>query len=332
VAKATEDPLVGTLLDERYRVLERLGTGGMGSVYRAERITLGRSVAVKFLHPSLGNRPAFVERFQREAMAMSKLYHVHCAAVHDMGVHQGSPYLVMEYIPGRTLADDLQSGALPPRRAILIMRQVLEALRYLHRRNIVHRDLKPRNVMLVSSSGGSDFVKVLDFGMAKLLTGERREITVQGTIVGTPSVMAPEQIRQGRVDGRTDIYAAGVMLYEMVVGHKPFQHPDWNTLLRMQLEEMPRAPHEIVGSDACPPALEAIIFRALAKEPKERFQSAEEMSNALGAALSDSPEIVLPAPKAPRRLRRAVTVLVAALLMVAAYLAFNHFGGWGPIN
>jgi serine/threonine protein kinase len=320
-----EDPLVGALLDDRYKVLERLGSGGMGSVYRAERVTLGRSVAVKFLHPGLGNRADFVQRFHREAMAMSKLYHVHCAALYDVGVHLGGPYLVMEYIPGRTLATDLQSGPLPPRRAILIMRQVLEALRYLHRRNIVHRDLKPRNVMLVSSSGGQDFVKVLDFGMAKLLTGERREITVQGTLVGTPSVMAPEQIRQKPIDGRTDIYAAGVMLYEMIVGHKPFQHPDWNTLLKMQLEEMPPSPRQLLGPDAVSPALEAVILRALAKAPKDRFQTAEEMSDALGAALVDAPEtVVLPPP--PRRLRGLVTVLVAALLMIAAYLAFDRFG------
>jgi serine/threonine-protein kinase len=321
--ESNADPLIGQLLDGRYRVLERLGSGGMGSVYRAERVNLERTVAVKFLHPSLGSRSDFVQRFQREAVAMSKLYHVHCAALQDFGVHDGAPYLVMEYIPGRTLAADLQSGPMAPRRAILIMRQVLEALRYLHRRNIVHRDLKPRNVMLVSSSGGSDFVKVLDFGMAKLLTGERRDITVQGTLVGTPSVMSPEQIRQGQVDGRTDIYAAGVVLYEMVVGHRPFQHPQADVVMRMHLEEMPVSPRKLLGPAAVGPALEAVIFRALAKDPKNRFQSAQEMSEALAAALPEA-ESTPGRSLTTRPARRILPIIIATLLLIAAMLVVNR--------
>jgi serine/threonine-protein kinase len=319
------DPLIGQILDDRYRILERLGGGGMGSVYRAERVSLGRAVAVKFLHPNLGSRSDFVQRFQREAMAMSKLYHVHCAALYDCGVHRGAPYLVLEYIPGRTLAQDLLSGPLPPHRAIAIMRQVLEALRYLHRRNIVHRDLKPHNVMLVNSSAGFDFVKVLDFGMAKIVAGERRDITVQGLIVGTPSVMAPEQIRQGAVDGRTDIYAAGILLYEMVVGHKPFQHTETEKLMRMQLESAPVPPRRLLGEDALGPGLEAAILKALAKDPRERFQSAEEMSGALAAAAAEAEQIQ---PKAQRRRSSwgLILALVVLVLAGAAALAFQYRG------
>jgi eukaryotic-like serine/threonine-protein kinase len=315
------DPMLGQIVDERYRLIERLGGGGMGSVYRAERVTLGRSVAVKFLHPSLGNRADFVQRFQREAMAMSKLYHVHCAALYDCGVHGGTPYLVLEYIPGRTLASDLQSGPMEPRRAVVIIRQVLEALRYLHRRNIVHRDLKPQNVMLVSSSSGADFVKVLDFGMAKVVAGERRDITVQGFIVGTPSVMAPEQIRQKPVDGRTDVYAAGILLYEMVVGHKPFQHPETEKLMKLQLEAPPVPPRQILGRDALDPTIEAAILRALAKDPRDRFQSAQEMSDALVPALGGEP---LTAPR-PRAARRLAPWVVTALLILIAVLAVQRF-------
>jgi serine/threonine protein kinase len=311
------DPMLGQIVDERYKLIERLGGGGMGSVYRAERVTLGRSVAVKFLHPNLGSRPDFVQRFQREAMAMSKLYHVHCAALYDCGVHGGTPYLVLEYIPGRTLASDLQAGPMEPRRAVGIIRQVLEALRYLHRRNIVHRDLKPQNVMLVSSSGGADFVKVLDFGMAKVVAGEqRRDITVQGFIVGTPSVMAPEQIRQKPVDGRTDVYAAGILLYEMVVGHKPFQHPETEKLMHMQLDTPPVPPSELLGPGAIHPAIEAAILCALEKDPRQRFQSAQAMSDALVPALGEP----IAAPR-PASAGRVVPWLVTALLLVLAALA-----------
>jgi len=316
--------MLGQIVDERYRLIERLGGGGMGSVYRAERITLGRSVAVKFLHPNLGSRPDFVQRFQREAMAMSKLYHVHCAALYDCGVHGGTPYLVLEYIPGRTLAADLQAGPMEPRRAVVIIRQVLEALRYLHRRNIVHRDLKPQNVMLVSSSSGADFVKVLDFGMAKVVAGERRDITVQGFIVGTPSVMAPEQIRQKPVDGRTDVYAAGILLYEMVVGHKPFQHPEMEKLMHMQLETPPVPPSRLLGPGALDPTIEAAILRALAKDPRERFQSAQAMSDALVPVLGGE-EVARPAPRRGR-IRRLAPWVVTALLLILAALAAQRLG------
>ena len=319
--------MLGQIVDERYKLIERLGGGGMGSVYRAERVTLGRSVAVKFLHPNLGTRPDFVQRFQREAMAMSKLYHVHCAALYDCGVHGGTPYLVLEYIPGRTLAADLQSGPMEPRRAVVIIRQVLEALRYLHRRNIVHRDLKPQNVMLVSSSSGADFVKVLDFGMAKVVAGERRDITMQGFIVGTPSVMAPEQIRQKPVDGRTDVYAAGILLYEMVVGHKPFQHPETEKLMHMQLETPPVPPRQLLGPDALDPSIEAAILCALAKDPRDRFQSAQAMSDALVPALGEAPA---PRPIRRSRVRRLAPWLVTAVLLILAALVTQRLGLWPP--
>jgi serine/threonine protein kinase len=321
VADATlSDPMLGQILDERYRILDRLGGGGVGTVYRAERVTLGRAVAVKFLHPSLGSRDDFVQRFQREAVAMSKLYHVHCAALHDFGVHNGAPYLVMEYIPGRTLAADLRSGPMPAGRAVLIMRQVLEALRYLHRRNIVHRDLKPQNIMLVNSSGGSDFVKVLDFGMAKLLAGERREITAEGVIAGTPSVMAPEQITHRPVDGRTDVYAAGIVLYEMIVGHKPFQHPDMGRLLRMHVEDAPVPPRQLLGPAAVNPGIEAAIMRALAKDPNGRFQSAREMSDALGLVQAGTVAMPMLPRHRPRR-RSSGRWLVLLVALVAALVA-----------
>jgi serine/threonine-protein kinase len=322
------DPMLGQIVDERYRLLERLGGGGMGSVYRAERVNLGRAVAVKFLHPNLGNRADFVQRFQREAIAMSKLYHVHCAALYDCGVHGGAPYLVLEYIPGRTLAADLESGPIAPWRAVVIIRQVLEALRYLHRRNIVHRDLKPQNVMLVSSSSGADFVKVLDFGMAKIVAGERRDITVQGFIVGTASVMAPEQIRQRPVDGRTDIYAAGIMLYEMLVGHKPFQHPELEKLMLMQLEAAPVPPRQLLGPGAIGAAIEGVILRALAKDPADRYQSAQEMSDALAAAWAQGEQAAPPPPAPAGTLRRLLPLLLAALLLLAGALAAQKLGGF----
>lgn len=281
-------PLVGKLLDDRYELLEVIGDGGVGMVYRARRVNLERMVAVKVLHESLVEEAGFVGRFQREAVAMSRLYHPHCASVIDSGVYESRPYLVLEYLPGQTIRQLLAGGRFDPVRAVQITLQLLETLEYFHSHHVIHRDLKSENVMLVESSGTADFVKVLDFGMAKILTGPGADSQLSkiGIVPGTPSAMAPEQIYQLPPDPRIDIYAAGILLYEMVVGTRPFLGPDMATVIKMQIATPPKPPRSIVGDSALSVELEQVIMKALEKDRVDRFGTAAMMA----AALRETPE------------------------------------------
>ncbi len=241
VLSGSDSSLVGKLLDDRYEMLEIIGDGGVGVVYRARRVKLERMLAVKVLHESLVQDDGFVRRFQREAVAMSRLHHPHCVAVSDFGVHESRPYLVLEYVPGQNIRKLLEQGPFEPARAVHIALQLLETLTYFHGHHVIHRDLKSENVMLTESSETSDFVKVLDFGMAKILTGPGADSQLSkiGIVPGTPSVMAPEQIRQLPPDPRIDIYASGILLYEMIVGRRPFTGTDMATVVKMQISEPP---------------------------------------------------------------------------------------------
>lgn len=273
----------GEVIDGRYQLGKLIGAGGIGSVYRAKRLKLERTLAIKFLQTARATDQVFVRRFEREAMAMSRLYHVHCVALVDYGVHQGRPYLVMEYVPGKTLAAALGEGPLQPRRAVDIMLQILDALEYFHRHNVVHRDIKADNVMLTSSEGKRDFVKMLDLGMAKLLAGAGSDIAVsaKGVIVGTPSAMSPEQIRELPIDGRSDIYSAGVLLYHLIAGRKPFEGATPVAVLKQHLDAEPTPLRAVMGNDTISPELDQVVLRALAKEREHRFQSAQKMAMAL---------------------------------------------------
>jgi serine/threonine-protein kinase len=282
-AQAPEASLVGELLDERYVLLEVLGRGGVGVVYRERHVGLERMVAVKVLHAALVEEAGLVGRFQREAVAMSRLYHPHCVAVIDSGVYEARPYLVLEFLPGETITKLLGNGPFEPRRATHIALQLLETLEYFHGHHVIHRDLKSENVMLVESSGTQDFVKVLDFGMAKILTGPGADSQLSkiGLVPGTPSVMAPEQIYQLPPDPRIDIYATGILLYEMICGRRPFRGADAATVVKMQLAQAPKPPRELLGPDALSPELEQVIIQALEKDRIDRFGTAAEMAAAL---------------------------------------------------
>jgi hypothetical protein len=287
-ATEAQVPLVGKLLDERYELLEVIGDGGVGMVYRARRVNLERMVAVKVLHESLVDEAGFVGRFRREAAAMSRLYHPHCVGVIDSGVYETRPYLVLEYLPGQTIRQLLSPGPFEPARAIRIALQLLETLEYFHGHHVIHRDLKSENVMLVESSGTTDFVKVLDFGMAKILTGPGADSQLSkiGIVPGTPSAMAPEQIYQLPPDPRIDIYATGILLYEMIVGTRPFTGPDMATVVKMQISTPPKPPRAILGEGALSSELEQVIMKALEKDRVDRFGTA----GAMAAALRDTPE------------------------------------------
>lgn len=279
----SENSLIGQTLDDRYQVLEQIGVGGMGEVYRGRMLKLDRLVAVKVMQENLVANAQFVARFQREVKAMSRMHHPHCVTVLDQGLVGARPYLVLEYLNGQTVARLLRQGPIAPERAVGIALQVLEALAYFHGQNVVHRDLKSENVMLVEAGATKDFAMVLDFGMAKLLDHEPGEsqLSTRGVVAGTVTAMAPEQIQQLPPDRRIDIYALGILLYEMIVGHRPFRDKDPRMVARMQLTSPPASPRVLLG-DAGPSAeLEKVIFKALEKERADRFATAEEMAEAL---------------------------------------------------
>ena len=303
-----------------------LGAGGVGTVHRAERVKLGRAVAIKFLQPTFARQPDFVRRFEREALAMSRIYHPHCVAILDYGLHEDSPYLVMEYVPGRSLSRILRDGPLPPRRAVRVALQVLDTLDYFHRRHVLHRDLKAENIMIAGDDDGDDgdFVKLLDFGMAKLLSGVGADISVsvKGVVVGTPSAMSPEQIRELELDERADLYSTGVMLYHMLVGRKPFMSDDMVAVFKMHLEQPVTPPTEILGTRALSRELEHVVMRALAKDRDDRWPDAAAMAEALEATR----EAREPDGR-DRRDRRASTV--GSMRLPAARRApWLAVGGW----
>ena len=298
------DPRIGTVLDDRYKIVARLGVGGMGVVYQAERIGLGRPVAIKFLRAQIADKDEFLGRFEREALAMSRLHHPHCVPVIDYGVAD-APYIVLEFVTGKTLTRLLDAGPLSPKRAIAIMRQVLAGLAHAHEHGIIHRDIKPDNVILTDATGTGDHAQLLDFGLAKVVAGPEASWSTASLAVGTPSYMSPEQARGEEVDHRTDIYSAGVMLFVMLTAQKPFNAPDPLEVLRMHVEWPPPKLADLAPRGRRFPAdLEAAVARALAKYPRDRFPTALAFSQALASIRSlqadTQPEAVIRSTR-PRR-------------------------------
>ena len=282
-AEGAANTRVGKILGGKYRLVRLLGAGGMGEVYEAQHELIGRRFAIKFLHPQLASNSEVVARFQREAQAAGGLENENIAAVVDAGTaDDGAPYLVMEYLDGEDLAHLLmRGGALPLSRAVFIMIQACRGLAAAHGRGIVHRDLKPENLYICRRNDGSDLVKVLDFGIAKLHTGRAStSLTQTGTTMGTPYYMSLEQARGAKeVDHRTDIYALGVILYEMLSGAKPHPGESYNAILYHVLTQEP-APLDSMRPDL-PPSLSAIVQKAMAREPGDRYASVAEFMEAL---------------------------------------------------
>jgi serine/threonine-protein kinase len=236
--------LVGAVLGGRYHIEKVIGEGGMGAVYQAEHTHMRKRLAIKVLHPEMSRLPEVVARFEREAMAAAHIEHPNVAGATDFGkLDDGSFFLVLEYVEGVSLRDRIAHRPLELGRALHIMRQIASALARAHALGIVHRDLKPENIMLVQRDGDSDFVKVLDFGIAKVpvgdLVGEHQApgqaLTQLGMVYGTPEYMAPEQALGQPVDSRADLYALGVMAFEMITGKRPFDHESKVTLLGMHV-------------------------------------------------------------------------------------------------
>ena len=289
-ANAQTSELVGSVLGGRYKIIRLMGAGGMGAVYEAVQEDLNRRVAVKVLHSHLALDPDLVERFKREAQAAAALGHPNIVHVTDFQVNAGEPpFLVMEYLTGKSFRELMkEEKRIAPKRAAFIASQVLSALAAAHDAKIVHRDIKPDNIFLSSTSAMNDLVKVLDFGIAKLLRDtDEGPLTTVGTVLGTLSYMAPEQARGDVVDGRADLYAVGACMYYAITGRRPLELPDRNDLeVAIQVTE----PQPLAL--ACPeidPRLGKIVDRALRKDPADRFSTAQEMAEAIATWLKPAP-------------------------------------------
>ncbi|MEA2156569.1 MAG: eukaryotic-like serine/threonine-protein kinase, partial [Solirubrobacteraceae bacterium] len=269
------------VVDGRYQVMAHLGTGGMAEVYCAQDLQLGRKVALKVLHERFAADAEFVERFRREASSAAGLQHQHVVSVYDRGEWDGTSYIAMEYVPGRTLKQlVVDEGPLDPQRAVDLTVQILRAARFAHRRGIIHRDFKPQNVIV----DDEDRAKVTDFGIAR---AGASDMTQTGSIMGTAQYLSPEQAQGHAVTARSDLYSIGIVLYELLTGRVPFEAEAAVTIALKQVSEAPVPPSQV--NPAVTPELEAVVLRALAKDPADRFADADEFIAALEAAGSRIP-------------------------------------------
>ena len=307
-----------TLIDGRYRVVNRIGSGGMADVWCADDTQLGRKVALKLLHARFAEDDEFVERFRREASSAAGLQHPNVVGVFDRGEWDGTYYIAMEYLPGRSLKQLVRDhGALDPALAVSIVVQILKAARFAHRRGIVHRDIKPHNV-IVDEEGRA---KVTDFGIAR---AGASDMTETGSIMGTAQYLSPEQAQGHPVDARADLYSVGVVLYELLTGRVPFDGESAVTIALKHVSEEPVPPGQL--NPDVPPALEAVVMRAMAKDPAQRYQDADSFIFALqhamaGAASAAAPpgDPVAALQAADRRTwRRVVVTVLIVLALVGA--------------
>jgi serine/threonine-protein kinase len=291
-----EASLIGSTLASRFHLLEVIGDGGMGRVYRAEEVATGTPVAVKLLHPEFVGNDQVVQRFEQEARVTTELSHPNIVNVIEFGEWNGHLYLAMELLAGKQLAELIGDGGknrprLTVKRTLEIIRPVLDALDYAHERGVVHRDLKPENVMVIPGRGllARESIKLLDFGIAKLGHHPERpatkQITQHGLVIGTPAYMSPEQAAGQEADMRSDVYSCGVMLFHMLTGRRPFEAASNYDVLRMHLDTQPKSLLEVGAGAWIPDAVEQVVMRALSKRPAERFQSAGELRRALEHAV-----------------------------------------------
>lgn len=292
----SDTALVGQVIASQFRILKKLGQGGMGAVYLAEQLEMERKVVVKVLHEDVSAQsPVIIERFKREAKAVAQLNHPNIVQVFVFGhADNGQLYLAMEYIEGRDLGSELGHGVLAQPRALKILDQVCAALIEAHGAGIVHRDLKPENIMLAQRHGNPDYVKVLDFGIAKLHDAgdSKPALTQQGSVFGTPRYMSPEQVRGQTVDARSDLYALGLILYEMVCGRHPFEAVTTIDYLMKHVNEPVPVPSVEFANLEIAPRIEALVLKCLEKDPARRYQSAAELQRDVRLALRDFSEAV----------------------------------------
>lgn len=285
-----KDPWVGKLLDDRYRIVELLGRGGMGTVYRAEHIGISKSLAIKLFSPRASRAHADRQRFEREAFASARVEHPNCVAVSDFGtLEDGTLFMAMELLRGIPLSEFMQrEGPVAIGRALHITKHILRGLSAAHASGIIHRDLKPQNVILVDRLGDKDFAKVLDFGLAKLMGSALLDegggkLTEAGVTFGTPRYMAPEQATSKSLDHRADLYAASIILYELIAGRAPFTGGNAVRLVLMHTSQPVPPISEVAPGIIVPAPVEELILQGLAKNPEERMATAAEYVDAIDA-------------------------------------------------
>lgn len=283
--------LMGTVVADRYHILKKLGEGGMGQVYLAEHVKMGRKSALKVMNPGMNQDADAIARFNREASNASRLNHPNICAIYDFGeTPDGLIYLAMEFIEGQSLTSLVEkSGALPPARAASIIHQSADALQVAHDAGIVHRDLKPDNIMIAKNRDGSDLAKVVDFGIAKAHSSDAQKVTKTGMVVGTPEYMSPEQLSGDKLDGRSDIYSLGLVAFNCLTGTLPFPSASAQEAMIARLIEQPKTLAEMKPDVAWPTEVQQVMDKALARDSAERYQSAAQFGRELWAACESMP-------------------------------------------
>jgi serine/threonine-protein kinase len=281
--------LIDSVIADRYHIVKKLGEGGMGAVYLGEHVKMGRKSAIKVMSSSMAGDPEAIARFNREAANAARINHPNVCAIYDFGdTPDGLIYLAMEFIEGESLGDVLdREGTLPPARAVSILRQTADALQAAHDLGIVHRDLKPDNIMLSRGRGGADVVKVVDFGIAKAMSGEQgQQVTRTGLVVGTPEYMSPEQLSGDVLDGRSDGYSLALVFYRMLTGTFPFPSESAQEMMIKRLTDDPRPLDSARPGVRHPPALQQVMDRALARMPRDRYASTVQFAHDAESAVA----------------------------------------------
>ena len=330
------DMLVGTVVANRYKLLHRIGEGAMGWVFVGEHVEIGKKVAVKVLRPSLCRLPEAVSRFRREARAATQIGSKHIVDVTDFGTTDtGAVFFIMEHLEGEDLSTTLKKEKyLPWQRVVHILLQLCEALQAAHDQGIYHRDVKPANFYRVKVGDDPDFIKILDFGIARLANPQDSIVTQTGTVMGTPDFMAPEQAMGKHVDHRADIYSLGASAYALLTGRPPFEGANEYDVIYKQLNDDPAAPSDVAPVAAGVPRwLDKIILKTLRKGPDDRYGSMRELGDALreALALATNPGFrpVLPSPEAEAAAVASPSKLSPRLLLVAAVVAAAAAAGVG---
>ena len=307
----TAGNLIGSIIAERYHISKKLGEGGMGAVYLGEHVKMGRKSAIKVMSQSMAHDHDAIARFNREAANAARINHPNVCAIYDFGeTPDGTIYLAMEFIEGETLTDLIhREGQLPPQRAADILRQTGDALEAAHDLGIVHRDLKPDNIMIAKGRGGTDVVKVVDFGIAKAMGGEEgQNVTKTGLVVGTPEYMSPEQLSGDVLDGRSDIYSVALVFYRMLTGLLPFQADSAQETMIKRLTDDPLPLNQARPDMTFPAALQQVMNKALQRMPRDRYGSAAAFAEDALRAVEEMPSTPAPDTEAATQLMDAAAV------------------------
>jgi serine/threonine protein kinase len=287
--------LVGSIVHEKFHIIKKLGEGGMGAVYLAEHVKMGRKMALKVMSPSMHQDADAIARFNREAKNASQINHPNVCGIYDFGeTPEGMIYLAMEFIEGSSLSGIIEkNGALTPARAASIIHQTADALQVAHDYGIVHRDLKPDNIMIAQARDKSDLVKVVDFGIAKASSSDAQKVTKTGLVVGTPEYMSPEQLSGDKLDGRSDIYSLGLVAFNCLTGKLPFAGNSAQEAMIARLVETPKTLAEVAPEKAWPEELEDVMRKALARDVTERYQNAAQFGRDLSKAVENMPHTMI---------------------------------------